>query len=199
MPMPMLESGAKHIPITGEGGIPSLSADIERSPETRRLTSEYQRRYRALAEFLLAKSLHKQIFGVILKDIPIGELPTEMTSEWELCRLIGTGPTDTIRFRHRDSDDSIAFLSEGLGRLKAGLKKAGLSADFFPWPPKDEPCRSRGWWDSSGRSCGRSSGSSRCSRSCRRSARCCRGCSATVETEFATQGWQRHVRAAQLP
>jgi hypothetical protein len=36
-------------------------------------------------------------------------------------------------------------------------------------------------------------------RSCRRSARCCRGCSATVETEFATQGWQRHVRAAQLP
>src|SRR6266550_5792386 len=95
-----------------------------------------------LAEFLLAKSLHKQIFGVILKDIPIGELPTEMPSEEQLCRLIGTGPTEIIRFRHRDTDDSIAFLSEGLGRLKMGLKKAGLSADFFPWPPKDEPHRS---------------------------------------------------------
>ena len=95
-----------------------------------------------LAEFLLAKSLHKQIFGVVLKDVPIGELPTEMTSEWQLCRLIGTGPTEIIRFRHRDTDDSIAFLAEGLGRLKTGLKKAGLSADFFPWPPKDEPHRS---------------------------------------------------------
>ena len=95
-----------------------------------------------LAEFLLAKSLHKQIFGVVLKDVPIGELPTEMTSEWQLCRLIGTGPTEIIQFRHRDTDDSIAFLTEGLGRLKTGLKKAGLSADFFPWPPKDEPHRS---------------------------------------------------------
>jgi WD40 repeat protein len=95
-----------------------------------------------LAEFLLAKSLHKQIFGVVLKDIPIGELPTEMTSEWQLCHLIGTGPTEIIQFRHRDTNDSIAFLTEGLGRLKTGLKKAGLSADFFPWPPKDEPHRS---------------------------------------------------------
>ena len=95
-----------------------------------------------LAEFLLAKSLHKQIFGVVLKDVPIGELPTEMTSEWQLCRLIGTGPTENIQFRHRDTDDSIAFMTEGLGRLKTGLKKAGLSADFFPWPPKDEPHRS---------------------------------------------------------
>ena len=95
-----------------------------------------------LAEFLLAKSLHKQIFGVVLKDVPIGELPTEMTSEWQLCRLIGTGPTEMIQFRHRDTDDSIAFLAEGLARLKTGLKKAGLSADFFPWPPKDEPHRS---------------------------------------------------------
>ena len=95
-----------------------------------------------LAEFLLAKSLHKQIFGVIINDIPIGELPTEMTSEWQLCRLTGTGPTEIIQFRHRDTDDSIAFLAEGLARLKTGLKKAGLSADFFLWPPKDEPNRS---------------------------------------------------------
>jgi hypothetical protein len=95
-----------------------------------------------LAEFLLAKSLHKQIFGVIVKDIPIGELPMEMISEWQLCRLTGTGPTETIQFRHRDTDDSIAFLTEGLGRLKTSLIKAGLSADFFPWPPKDEPNRS---------------------------------------------------------
>ncbi|MEA3209883.1 MAG: hypothetical protein QOE70_2940 [Chthoniobacter sp.] len=94
------------------------------------------------SEFMLAKILHKQIFGVVLKAVPIGELPTEMTSEWQLCQLIGTGPTESIRFRHRDNDDSIAFLAEGLGRLKSGLKKAGLSADFFPWPPQNDPERS---------------------------------------------------------
>src|SRR5262245_30403698 len=33
-----------------------------------------------LAEFLLAKSLNKRIFGVVLKDVPMAELPTEMTS-----------------------------------------------------------------------------------------------------------------------
>src|SRR5678815_2355138 len=37
-----------------------------------------------LAEFLLAKSQQKQNFGVVLKHVPIRELPREMTSEWQL-------------------------------------------------------------------------------------------------------------------
>ena len=45
-----------------------------------------------LAEFLLAKSLNKRIFGAILKAVEIGELPTELTSEWQLCHLVGDGP-----------------------------------------------------------------------------------------------------------
>src|SRR6478609_8730813 len=40
-------------------------------------------------EFLLAKSLHKQTFPVVIKYVPTEELPTEMTSESQLCRLIG--------------------------------------------------------------------------------------------------------------
>jgi len=94
-----------------------------------------------LAEFLLAKSLHKHIFGVILKDVPIGELPTEMTAEWQLCRLIGGGNSETIQFTYREAPDEITFLAEGLGRLKDGLRKAGLLANYFPWPPKDDPLR----------------------------------------------------------
>jgi hypothetical protein len=99
-----------------------------------------------LAEFLLAKSLHKQIFGVILKDIPIGELPTEMTSEWQLCRLIGTGPTEIIQFRHRDTDDSIAFC-RGPRQAQNGSEEGRSQCRLFPWPPKDEPHRSpfRAW------------------------------------------------------
>jgi WD40 repeat protein len=95
-----------------------------------------------LAEFLLAKSLHKQIFGVILKEVLLDELPKEMTSEWQLCQLTGPGPKETIKFHHRDAEHTVELLSDGLKRLKTGLQKAGLSADFFHWPPKDDPKRS---------------------------------------------------------
>ena len=95
-----------------------------------------------LAEFLLAKSLHKQIFGVVLREVPLSELPTEMTSEWQLCQLTGPGPKETIRFSHRNTEHAVEMLADGLKRLKTGLQKAGLSADFFPWPPKDDPTRS---------------------------------------------------------
>jgi WD40 repeat protein len=95
-----------------------------------------------LAEFLLAKNLHKLIFGVVLEEVPIGELPTEMTSEWQLCHLVGNEPTETVRFQHREASHEISFSIDGLRRLKNGLRKAGLNADFFPWPPKDDPNRS---------------------------------------------------------
>jgi hypothetical protein len=95
-----------------------------------------------LAEFLLAKSLNKHIFGVVIKDVPLVELPGEMTSEWQLCRLTGSGATKTITFSYHESADRLDFLSDGLARLKIGLQKAGLTADFFPWPPANDPKRS---------------------------------------------------------
>ena len=94
-----------------------------------------------LAEFLLAKQLHKLIYGVVLKEVAIGELPTEMTSEWQLCLLVGDGPKETIQFAHRQQPQLVPFLVDGLNRLKLGLQKAGLNADFFPWPPKHDPDR----------------------------------------------------------
>ena len=95
-----------------------------------------------LTEFLLAKSLHKLIFGIVLKDVPIGELPTEMTAEWQLSHLTGQGTTETIQFTHRGKPAGIAFLADGLTRLRSGLQGAGLKADFFPWPPKADEARS---------------------------------------------------------
>ena len=95
-----------------------------------------------LAEFLLAKSLHKLIFGVVLKEIAISELPTEMTAEWQLCHLIGEGSTEIIHFIHHEQPTDIAFLATGLNRLRLGLQNAGLSASFFTWPPQDDKLRS---------------------------------------------------------
>jgi hypothetical protein len=84
-----------------------------------------------LAEFLLAKNLNKLIFGVVLKDVPIGELPTEMTSEWQLCYLVGHGPTKTIHFTHRERTADIELLAEGLSRLRSGLQTAGRARTTF--------------------------------------------------------------------
>src|SRR5690349_2365961 len=94
------------------------------------------------AEFLLAKNLHKLIFGVVVKDITLSKLPTEMTSEWQLCYLIGEGATEVIHFTHRGKPAQVAFHDIGLRRLRVGLQNAGLSADFFPWPPPDDKSRS---------------------------------------------------------
>src|SRR5690348_8339745 len=95
-----------------------------------------------LAEFLLAKSLKKLIFGVIVKETALGELPTEMTSEWQLCNLTGPGPVETIRFTYPVKAHEIPFLTDGLKRLKLGLENAGLSAKYYPWPPAGDALRS---------------------------------------------------------
>jgi hypothetical protein len=74
--------------------------------------------------------------------VALSELPVEMTSEWQLCSLVPDGPSDVITATAPGGSFTISFLTEGLSRLKAGLRRAGLSPDYFPWPPKDDPGRS---------------------------------------------------------
>jgi WD40 repeat protein len=88
-----------------------------------------------LAEFILATNLNKKIFGVLLEPIDLDLLPTEMSSEWQLCDL---SPQQSDG--HVDPDGPM-FNTSGLARLKAGLERAGLDARTFPWPPPDEPSR----------------------------------------------------------
>jgi WD40 repeat protein len=94
-----------------------------------------------LAEFLLAKSLNKRIFGAITKPVEINQLPVEMTSEWQLCQLIGEGAKTNVHAPKAERNIDVAFLSEGLARLGRGLKAAGLTADYYGWPPVNEPDR----------------------------------------------------------
>ena len=94
-----------------------------------------------LAEFLLARNLHKRIFGLIVETVALEKIPAEMTSEWQLCEL--TGPD---RFRSFDVQigskrESVGFRELGLELLRRGLERAGLGAHSFPWPPPDEPYR----------------------------------------------------------
>jgi len=70
-------------------------------------------------EFLLAKQLGKQIFPIIVADIDIGALPSEVTASHQIVDVL------------RDPN--------GWERLKEGLKRAGLDPETFPFAPGRRP------------------------------------------------------------
>jgi hypothetical protein len=95
-----------------------------------------------LAEFLLAKSLNKRVFAVIVEPTPFSELPTEMTAEWQITDLT-TGARDyhaTVTLPGGKTAD-VVLGTEGLDRLRIGLVQAGLDPKHFAWPPANDPDR----------------------------------------------------------
>ena len=95
-----------------------------------------------LAEFLLAKSFNKSVFGVIVKPTPLSAMPLEMT-EWQLVDLTA-GERDyltTVTLPPGDSTAAVAFARHGLARLRIGLQQGGLDARYFAWPPANDPNR----------------------------------------------------------
>lgn len=106
------------------------------------ISPEWARSKWCLAEFLLAKNLHKLIFGLVVKPTPLDDLPREMTVEWQLCRLDLPGATEAVSIQHGGRTLEVSFSADGLRRLRSGLQRAGLGADYFPWPPPQDPARS---------------------------------------------------------
>jgi hypothetical protein len=82
-----------------------------------------------LDEFLLAKTMHKRIFGLIIEPVQLSELPTEMTTEWQLCDLISVEfHQELTRFRAEFplrfdpcSDLALAVFSGGHGSDRHGV------------------------------------------------------------------------------
>ncbi len=97
-----------------------------------------------VAEFLLAKQMNKRIVGVIVDPIPLEDLPTEMTAEWQLVDLTDGRRTykTTVTVPPSGVSITVKFSGNGLDRLKIGLTEAGLDARFFAWPPESDPGRS---------------------------------------------------------
>lgn len=93
-----------------------------------------------LAEFLLAKQLNKRIFGVIIQPTSIASLPVEMSAEWQLVDL-ASGVLDyeaTVAVPRRSEPEKVHFASDGLIRLRIGLREAGLDPKYFAWPPEHD-------------------------------------------------------------
>ncbi|SDR51307.1 WD40 repeat [Paraburkholderia fungorum] len=96
-----------------------------------------------MKEFNLASRLNKRLFGVLIEDIPIRELPATLTGTWQVVPLASGHDhimlSDILPGTHEEVHAT--FSQEGLTRLRGGLERAGLDARFFAWPPADDPDR----------------------------------------------------------
>ena len=92
-------------------------------------------------EFRYAETLNKAIVVARLEPMP----DATITSEWQRCDLfVGDGLTTEINI---GSGEPVQLAAEGLHRLLNGLRALGIGAEYFPWPPPDDPDRApyRGW------------------------------------------------------
>src|SRR3984885_842240 len=96
-----------------------------------------------LRELNLAHRMNKRLFGVLIEDLPTGDLPEDLIGTWQIVRL--ASGTDHIPFRAvlpiTQQEVHVTFSAEGLQRLKHGLEEAGLGAKYFAWPPQNDPDR----------------------------------------------------------
>ena len=96
-----------------------------------------------LKEFNLAHRLNKRLFGLLIEEIPMGDLPATLTGTWQLVPLASGRDHIMLRAILPGTHDQVhvTFSQEGLTRLRIGLERAGLDARFFSWPPQNDPKR----------------------------------------------------------
>lgn len=94
-------------------------------------------------EFHLAHRLNKRLFGLLIEDLSVDELPEELTGTWQVVHL--AAGRDHVMLRAilpvTHEEVHVTFSAEGLQRLKYGLEEAGLDAKHFAWPPENDPER----------------------------------------------------------
>lgn len=105
------------------------------------LSANWEASAECKTEYRFAEYLNKRIFSARIGPLN-GEDPTR---EWQRIDLVGEGPTTEVDLG--DGGDPVAFLSEGLHRLRQGIVGAGIGAESFVWPPPNDPDRApyRGW------------------------------------------------------
>jgi hypothetical protein len=94
-------------------------------------------------ELNLAHKLNKRLFGVLIEELAVSDIPPRITAAWQLVWLASGRdhiPFDVI-LPITGEEKQVTFSAEGLARLKAGLTQAGLDQRFFAWPPENEPDR----------------------------------------------------------
>ncbi|WP_040776306.1 nSTAND1 domain-containing NTPase [Nocardia pneumoniae] len=105
------------------------------------LSARWAASHECLTEFRYAETLNKAILCARLEPVP----DSGITREWQRCDLFGAGPTTEIALD--DGGEPVVFTTDGLQRLLDGIRALGIGAQYFPWPPPQEPDRApyRGW------------------------------------------------------
>ncbi len=96
-----------------------------------------------IKELNLAHRLNKRLFGLLVEDLILADLPGYLTGTWQLVRLCSGRDHVMLRVAMPITGEEahVTFSAEGLSRLKSGLQRAGLDARFFAWPPANDPNR----------------------------------------------------------
>lgn len=95
-------------------------------------------------ELMLARRLNKRMFGLLIEeDLAIGSLPPDIANVWQVVNLAAGRDHKQFRVSLPISGEEVhvTYSFEGLARLKNGLRRAGLHASFFEWPPEHDPKR----------------------------------------------------------
>jgi hypothetical protein len=95
-------------------------------------------------ELNLAHHLNKPLFGVLIEERPVSELPEDLAGTWQIVHLASGRDHVMLRAVLPITHDEahVTFSAEGLQRLKHGLEEAGLDPKYFAWPPQNDPERS---------------------------------------------------------
>ena len=94
-------------------------------------------------ELNLARRLNKRLFGILIEELSVADIPSDLTDEWQILSLVsGTdGVTLDALMPTTQKEIHVTFSQEGLQRLKHGLEQAGLDPKYFAWPPANDPHR----------------------------------------------------------
>lgn len=131
--------------VPGERWMAALTGAVDRCEAVLFLVSPAWRASKyCFAEFFEAKKLGKRIFAVIVEAIALADLPEQMTAEWQVCDLSHAGEPVVFSVARAPlvPPTEVSFPRAGLDTLGRGLRKAGLDASTFLWPPEGDPDRS---------------------------------------------------------
>src|SRR5262249_17810565 len=85
----------------------------------------------------LAYRLNNGLFGVLIEDLTVEEIPKDLSGDWQVVRL-ASGRDHVmlhavVPITHEEIH--VTFSQEGMQRLKHGLEQGGLDPKYFAWPP----------------------------------------------------------------
>ena len=89
-------------------------------------------------------NLNKRLFGILIEDIAVADLPANTDRDWQIVDLRPRARPVCCASalpRHRMRGACHLFSGRASRGCEPGLHEAGLDPRFFAWPPENDPDR----------------------------------------------------------